>query len=366
MPSSGTKPLTRVLARSVPGGSRVKGRAYQLDGAVTEDRRHGVGRRRHRQGVACLRGRHPSRRARPLDRVVRLPLLPRTASSSASTSGRRFSKPSAAATSSATATLPETATIEPVDRGDASDPEYATRAETARRAGREKARRPRPWEQFLEEFSRNLTEAESLPAAPRFADAQIVYVIDRAATIAGETLALDLQSRQRKKNGEWGRPKPAPVGSADLGHLPDALDRRSCRCCSARPIRRPPAMSTEPVRARVVPSRGAAASIACCRWSRSPAARSCACSRQPGEQLVQLAWDDGPPWTFRLEIVHASRRRGLLDRRRPRPRQRTAGGARAVAGAGERLHLPRQPRSRGSIRAAPSPGCRSCAARARW
>src|SRR5258708_31063237 len=28
------KPLTRVLARQVPGGSRVKGRAYHLDGAV--------------------------------------------------------------------------------------------------------------------------------------------------------------------------------------------------------------------------------------------------------------------------------------------------------------------------------------------
>ena len=26
----------------------------------------------------------------------------------------------------------------------------------------------------------------------------------------------------------------------------------------------------------------------------------------PGEQLVQLAWDEGPAWTFRLEIVHAS------------------------------------------------------------
>src|SRR5690349_19620585 len=28
-------PLTRVLARDVPGGSRTKGRQYQLDGAVT-------------------------------------------------------------------------------------------------------------------------------------------------------------------------------------------------------------------------------------------------------------------------------------------------------------------------------------------
>src|SRR4051812_2845476 len=35
MPSDERFPLTRVLARDVPGGSRTKGRLYHLDGAVT-------------------------------------------------------------------------------------------------------------------------------------------------------------------------------------------------------------------------------------------------------------------------------------------------------------------------------------------
>ena len=305
MPSPGTKPLTRVLARSVPGGSRVKGRAYQLEGAV-----------RKITGTpwtadATVKG----SRAYAVD-IHRDDRGHLTASCDCPYFTDRFvvCKHIWAALLEAErrgfllgdGDLPEGATIEPVDRADASDPEYATRAETARRAGREKAKRPRPWEQFLEEFSRNLTEAESLPAAPRFADAQIVYVIDRAATIGGETLALDLQSRQRKKNGEWGRPKPAPVGSADLGQLPDAVDRQIVPLLLG---------ATDPqIAGHFYMSQFARASF---RLAAPLVERVLPLVAQsgraflrvqpsPGEQLVQLAWDDGPAWTFRLEIVHAS------------------------------------------------------------
>ena len=196
MSSSGDKPLTRILARRVPGGSRVKGRAYHLDGAVI--RIDGTPWAVH----AIVRGSRPY--------VVD---IQRDAADAFSAScdcpyfHDRFviCKHIWAALLEAErrgyllgdGDLPETATISPLDRADASDPEYATATEVARK----KARGPRPWEKFLEEFSRNLAEAETAPAAPRFADAQIVYVIDRAATIAGDTLALDLQSRQRKKNG---------------------------------------------------------------------------------------------------------------------------------------------------------------------
>ena len=305
MPSSGTKPLTRVLARSVPGGSRVKGRAYQLEGAVRKitgtpwtadatvkgSRAYAVDIHRDERGHLTASCDCPYFTDRfVICKHIWAALL------EAERRGYLLGD----------GDLPESATIEPVDRGDASDPEYATRAETARRAGREKARRPRPWEQFLEEFSRNLAQAESLPAAPRFADAQIVYVIDRAATIGGETLALDLQSRQRKKNGEWGRPKPAPVGSADLGQLPDAVDRQIVPLLlgAADPqitghfymsqFARASFRLAPPLVDRVLPL-VAQSGRAFLRVQPSP-----------GEQLVQLAWDDGPAWTFRLEIVHAS------------------------------------------------------------
>ena len=131
-------------------------------------------------------------------------------------------------------------------------------------------------------------------------------MIDRAATIGGETLALDLQSRQRKKNGEWGRPKPAPVGSADLGQLPDAVDRQIVPLLLG---------ATDPqITGHFYMSQFARASF---RLAAPLVERVLPLVAQsgraflrvqpsPGEQLVQLAWDDGPAWTFRLEIVHAS------------------------------------------------------------
>ena len=305
MSSSAAKPLTRVLARQVPGGSRVKGRAYHLDGAVKKvagtpwaieaivkgTRSYAVEIHRDERGAMTAWCDCPYFHDRfVICKHIWAALL------EAERRGQLLGD----------GDLPEDAIFTPIDPDGVSDPEYATPVETARRAGREKPRGARPWEKFRDEFSRNLTEAESAPAPPRFADAQIVYVIDRAGTIAGDTLALDLQSRQRKKNGEWGRPRPAPVGSADLGRLPDANDRqivplllgasdpqttgfgymgtfaRASFRLAAPLVERALPLIAQSGRAflRVQPS--------------------------PGEQLVQLAWDDGPAWTFRLEIVHAS------------------------------------------------------------
>ena len=304
MSSSGDKPLTRILARRVPGGSRVKGRAYHLDGAVI--RIDGTPWAVH----AIVRGSRPY--------VVD---IQRDAADAFSAScdcpyfHDRFviCKHIWAALLEAErreyllgdGDLSEDATIDPVDRGGVSDPAFETPAEAARRIARattRRAGRPRPWEKFLQDFSRNLAQAERAPTLPRFADSQIVYVIDRAATIAGETLALDLQSRQRKKTGDWGRPKPAPVGSADLGQLPDRADREIVPLLLgasdphgglghfARGSFRLPAPLVERVLPIIAQSGRAILRV----------------QPSPGEQLVPLVWDDGPPWTFRLEIVHAS------------------------------------------------------------
>lgn len=303
MSSSGAaNPLTRELARQVPGGSRVKGRAYHLDGAVKKitgtpwdvdaivrgQRAYAVDIHRDRRGALTASCDCPYF----IDRFV----ICKHIWAALLESERR-------GLLLGDGDLPDTATLKPVDRDAGSDPEYATPAEAARRAGRATARRPRPWEQFLETFSRNL-EAEAQPPVPRFVDTQIVYVIDRAATIAGATLALDLQSRQRKKNGEWGRPKPAPVGSNDLGSLPDGTDRQIV----------PLLLGASDPHTTGYMSQFARASF---RLAAPLVERALPLIAQsgraflrvqppPGEQLVQLAWDDGPAWTFRLEILHAS------------------------------------------------------------
>src|SRR5436190_517652 len=105
-------PLTRALARDVPGGSRTKGRLYPLDGAA------------------------------------------------------------------------------------AADPEFAP--------PRRGASQP-PWERFLTDFARHLSSDARPTRASRFAGAQLVYAIDRAATLATGIVAIDLMTRGRRKSGEWAK-----------------------------------------------------------------------------------------------------------------------------------------------------------------
>jgi superfamily II DNA or RNA helicase len=290
-----------VLARQVPGGSRVKGRAYHLDGAVKKvagtpwavdaivkgTRSYAVEIHRDERGAMTASCDCPYFHDRfVICKHIWAALL------EAERRGHLLGA----------GDLPDDATFSPVDREGVSDSEYATPAETARK----KSRGARPWEKFLEEFSRNLAEAESAPAPPRFADAQIVYVIDRAATIAGDTLALDLQSRQRKKNGEWGRPKPAPVGSSDLGRLPDAMDRQIVPLLLGASDPQITGYNYMGTFARASFRLGAPLVERTLPLVAQSGRAFLRVQPSPGEQLVHLAWDEGPPWTFRLEIVHAS------------------------------------------------------------
>src|SRR5688572_32279041 len=84
---------------------------------------------------------------------------------------------------------------------------------------------PPQWERFFREVSQKLARDEAEVRPPRFRDAEIIYAIDRAASLAGQSVALDLMSRQRRTSGKWGRPKPAGVATRDVAQLPDPLDR---------------------------------------------------------------------------------------------------------------------------------------------
>ena len=118
---------------------------------------------------------------------------------------------------------PAAATLEPIDIDAWTDPEFRTSAPPVRRGPREPG--AGQWERFLGEFSRQLTETDAARRPPRYANAQLAYVIDRGATMAGNGLALDLQVRQRRKNGEWERPKAASIAIDEIRDFPDPADR---------------------------------------------------------------------------------------------------------------------------------------------
>ena len=178
---------------------------------------------------------------------------------------------------------------------------------------------PAQWEKFFHEVSQKLARDEADARPPRFRDAEIIYAIDRGASLAGQSVALDLMSRQRTNQRQ--------VGPAEAGRRRDARRGRTCRirsiarssrCCSARATSTAPATSaTRAARRSGSPGRCVDRVLPLIAQSGRAVLRI---RRQPTDELMPLTWDDGPPWVFRLEVGHVVARRERVDRRRARPR----------------------------------------------
>jgi superfamily II DNA or RNA helicase len=99
-------------------------------------------------------------------------------------------------------------------------------------------RKPGPvpaWQTLLESIARHYAPPASLTHLPGRAE-QLLYVIDIEASLGANGLVLELMTRDRKVNGDWGKPKPARVMVADVGHFPHGPDREILeRLVGARP-----------------------------------------------------------------------------------------------------------------------------------
>ena len=164
---------------------------------------------------------------------------------------------------------------------------------------------PPQWEKFFHEVSQKLARDEADVRPSRFRDAELIYAIDRGASLAGQSVAIDLMSRQRRTSGQWGRPKPAGVATRDVAHLPDPVDREIIPLLlGASDVYgsgyvgehgRASFRLAGPLLDRVLPMI-AESGRAVLRIR-----------RQPTDELIPLTWDAGPPWVFRLEVGHVAR-----------------------------------------------------------
>ncbi|HEY7055341.1 MAG TPA: SNF2-related protein, partial [Vicinamibacterales bacterium] len=297
MASSPGAALTRVLAAGVPGGSRVKGRDYYLQGAVSRieggpwtvdavvrgARNYAVAIRRDGDRFSAFCDcPYFSDRLAICKHIWAVLLAAEQRQLLLGADG-----------------VPAAATLRPADPDGDSDPEFRSRPADAGPGDDDRAR---AWEQFLDDFSRRLIESDAARRPARYAHAQLAYVIDRAATLHGQGLALDLHVRQRRKNGEWSKPRAAAVTVPEIQDLPDAIDREIVPLLIGAadpygtsfltPYSRASFRLAGPLLDRALPLivRSGRAFLRV--------------RPQPSTELQALAWDEGPPWTFRLEIVH--------------------------------------------------------------
>src|SRR5712691_2988197 len=90
-------------------------------------------------------------------------------------------------------------------------------------APRRERQPPPPWRVLIDTVSATAPATPGL--RPRIAAGQLLYVVDVAATTASGALVIELMTRDRKANGDWGKPKPARVTAADVASLPDPAER---------------------------------------------------------------------------------------------------------------------------------------------
>ncbi|MBA3887673.1 MAG: DEAD/DEAH box helicase family protein, partial [Acidobacteria bacterium] len=162
---------------------------------------------------------------------------------------------------------------------------------------------PNQWEQFLRGVVQAAVSRETARPAPRFVGGEIVYVIDAPATALGLGIVVHALWRQRKKNGEWGKPQPAAITLADLQQLPEAIDRDILTTLMGAAD--PYSMSFDTTHARSM-FRLSGPITDRALWLLATSRRLYLRGQaDPSDVFRPVAADTGDPWVFRPEIVTA-------------------------------------------------------------
>jgi superfamily II DNA or RNA helicase len=181
------------------------------------------------------------------------------------------------------------------------EPDYLARSPSIETAPRREPAPPEPWRRFLENVqARSTGDAAGTPS--RYAQGEILYVIDAEAIARDPVPVVQVHWRTRKKNGEWGRPQPAPVAIADIPSLPDEHDREVLAqligASDGYLLGAPYATNTSrasfrlagPLIGRVLPLIARSGRL----YLRAGSARQA--------DLSPLVWDPGETWTFQLDV----------------------------------------------------------------
>ncbi|MEI6235084.1 MAG: DEAD/DEAH box helicase [Planctomycetota bacterium] len=215
--------------------------------------------------------------------------------------------------------------LDPYRSGDLDDdPTLDRRAPTTPLVRRSK---DPEWKHFVNLMSRAIAVTAAGPLAAKVGGlapttGQTMYSVNVPQTMTGRGVVLELYSRERKKNGDWGVPKARPVERESIDLIADPLDRDVCNLLIGGEAKAGYAtyygrdrhsrftLNTA-VQEAVLPTL-------------AKAGRLFLLTKEYGEH-VPLAFDDGAAWDFHLElhtdekkreyVLKGSLRRG--DERKP-------------------------------------------------
>ena len=93
------------------------------------------------------------------------------------------------------------------------------------RNSRTKGRKVPDWHRSLAALQQAMQASENGPYQTWPPGREVVYIIDAPRTLEGKGLVLEVNYRERKKDGNWGKPKRLAIRSDEVPGLPDAQDR---------------------------------------------------------------------------------------------------------------------------------------------
>jgi hypothetical protein len=187
---------------------------------------------------------------------------------------------------------------------------YAYWQPKPKRRGRrsaKKAARIASWKKRLAGLRGEMQREEAPGNEAWPAGREILYVVDVAESLESHRLTIEVAYRQRKKDGDWSKPKTQRIPREQIDKLPDPEDRRLLALLVGAREERPYYYGysysypyydsaacryrlTEPMLETLVPS--------ICRTGRCLLRRS---SQDP--ELSPLHWDEGEPWEFWLRLT---------------------------------------------------------------
>jgi len=81
------------------------------------------------------------------------------------------------------------------------------------------------WKTDFNQLRRTMQATPAAGAAAWPAGKELLYVVDVEASLSTKALTLEVMSRDRKRNGEWGKPKREALSNEDCDRLPDPVDQ---------------------------------------------------------------------------------------------------------------------------------------------
>ena len=129
---------------------------------------------------------------------------------------------------------------------------------------------------------------------------ELLYAVDVTRTLAGHGLTIELDSREMRKDGTWGKPKKQTIKSEEISSLPDPRDREIVALLSgAKAARDAHSFYYESydyagssTSFRLAPSTQASLLRRMCETGR------CLLRRDEDSPATPLTWDDGGTWEF--------------------------------------------------------------------